>query len=369
MKEPRLLILSASTGNGHMSAAGALEAEAKSQGLWAQAVDVLDHVPKGFRAWYRGGYEQLVRKNPRTWGHLYKTSDRPLFNYQVQTVMDRQFTRRIHHLIAETKPDWVVCTHSLPQPRLAVARKLYGFRMAIVVTDLYVHRMWLRGKPDHFFVPQEWSADVLEKRIPGSRAITDVTGIPIHPLFTQPIDRAAFRAAHGIPDSATVALISSGGIGGGPMADATDAVLNAGGHAVLITGRHEAATRAMTQRYGGNSGVTVLGSIPQADMAAWMQSSEFLVSKPGGLTTFEALASGLPFLVFWPFLIPGQEEGNAEFLEEQGAGMIARNVADLRYMARRLVDQPETRSEMRRCALAQAIPDSTQRIIGRLREL
>ena len=78
-------MLSASTGNGHMAAAYALEDEARGQGFEAKTADALVFASKGFRAWYAGGYETLVRRRPELWGHLYRSSDRPMFNYHFQT--------------------------------------------------------------------------------------------------------------------------------------------------------------------------------------------------------------------------------------------------------------------------------------------
>ncbi|MEZ5163479.1 MAG: hypothetical protein R2688_06955 [Fimbriimonadaceae bacterium] len=140
-EKPRILVLSASTGNGHTSAADAIVAQAQAMGLHAVHEDVLDFTSKGFRKWYRGGYETLVRRRPKMWGHLYRTSDRPRFNYYFQTGLDKQFCRPLSKIIRSHKPDWVICTHSLPQPALARMRDQISFRMGVVVTDLYVHRM------------------------------------------------------------------------------------------------------------------------------------------------------------------------------------------------------------------------------------
>ncbi len=364
---PKLLILSASTGNGHVSAAQALEAEAKSQGLVALHVDCMDRTSRGFTTWYRGGYETLVRQRPQMWGHLYRSSDRPLFNFGFQTSLDWWFCRTLEPLLAELRPDWVVCTHSLPQPRLAVLRKKYGFKVGIVVTDLYPHRMWMRGRPDHFFVPQEWSKQVLTKRYPRANRHVDVTGIPINPVFLLPRSKLGLRVA--LRMSGVTALVASGGIGGGPVLEVLPVLLEAGINLHVIAGRNDALLQELRSQYSADDRVVLHGQVTQPEMADLMSSCDFVVSKPGGLTTFEALAVGLPFLVYWPFLIPGQEEGNAEYLEEVGAGRIARDLTQLSGIVNEFVETRDVLPEMSRRALQQAKPQATQQIIRRLREL
>lgn len=363
--KPRILVLSASTGNGHTSAADAIVAQAQAMGLHAVHEDVLDFTSKGFRKWYRGGYETLVRRRPKMWGHLYRSSDRPRFNYYFQTGLDRKFCRPLAKIIRSHKPDWVICTHSLPQPALAQMRAQYPFRMGVVVTDLYVHRMWLRGKPDWFFVPQEYSRNILAQRLPSVKDQITVSGIPVHPVFESAPRKEDARAQLEIEDSAELALVSSGGIGGGPLLEAVEALRIQGLLVTVIAGRNDAMRTALKNRFQDDSRVNVLGHIDQATMAKHMAAADFLVAKPGGLTTFEALTVGLPFLVYWPFLIPGQEEGNADFLEECGAGVIARNINELESQANILKD-PVLRDQMSRAAKAHAPSHSAEKIVQQI---
>lgn len=372
----RILILSASTGNGHISAAKAIEAVCKAEGVHGRYVDALKFAPRLFQLWYGGGYEMVVRRAPSSWGRLYKVSDEPNISYRVQTRMDHGFLFRLRKLLEEERPDWVVCTHSLPQPKLAELREEFGFRMAIVVTDLYPHLMWLRGEPDHFFVPSEWSKQILEDRRPGAGAITTVTGIPIHPVFSKQFSRIQVEASLGCKPGARIITITSGGIGGGPFALALKALfsLDREVHLEVICGRNEARRRDIEKRvkkvpFNSKVSVKVRGHITQEEMALRMQVSEFLISKPGGLTTSECLAVGCPMLVFHPFLIPGQEEGNAEFLVKEGAGAEATTIDQLVSVARDLLDHPEKLASMRLKAQSFGLPHAAEDIVKTLLEL
>lgn len=372
MSGPSILVLSASTGNGHVSAGKAIVAEALERGLRAEHVDVMDWVTPGFRRWYRGGYETLVRRNPKTWGHLYRTSDRKRFNYYFQTALDTAFCKRLGRLLDEWRPDWVVCTHSLPQPALDRFRGL-GFRVAVTVTDLYVHRMWLRGRVDTYFVPQEWSREVLERRLPDFRGDVVVSGMPVNAVFRSVgrgggvrLSVAAELGFGEVSEEETWILVSSGGIGGGPLLSAVEVLGRLPVRTVVVAGRNARMKADLEALSAGFDRVHVLGAVEQGTMAALMGASDLLVSKPGGLTTFEALTVGLPFVVYWPFLIPGQEEGNAAFLEECGAGVIVRSKEDLgRTVERLLADRP-TLERMRAAALGQAKPEATRVIVDHL---
>lgn len=364
----KVLLLSASTGNGHMSAARAIESELRSRGHDATTVDVLDHTGRGFRGWYRGGYEVLVRKKPQLWGRLYKASDRKLFSYYFQTGLDHTFVGRMRRYFETERPDWALCTHSLPQPALARWRKRTRFKMGVVVTDLYPQLMWLRGDPDWFFVPGEWSLSTLIERHPRAEGRTTVTGIPIDPVFAVPQDRADARKAMGLDPNKRTILVTSGGIGGGPMGEVAAALRSLEGdfQAVLVCGRSEAALQAANAAAQGDRRLSVKGHQPIEAMAGFMHASDLIVAKPGGITTFEALASGLPFVVFEPFLIPGQEELNAEFLVDEGIGVKVESADGLaKTVGGLLSDGPklETMSSQARC---RAKPYAARDIVTRL---
>lgn len=372
----RILVLSASTGNGHISAAKAIEAVCRQQGHHTKMVDALKYAPKPFQMWYGGGYELVVRRAPASWGMLYKVSDEPNLPYKVQTKMDYGFLAKLKRLLAEERPDWVVCTHSLPQPRLAELRKEFGFKMAIVVTDLYPHLMWLRGEPDWYFVPSEWSRDILEQRQPGSANITTVTGIPVHPVFSKTFSEDEIARATGRQPGKPIITLTSGGIGGGPFGEALRALLKLDRpvHIEVICGRNEARRRDIERRvtklpYNSPVSVKVRGHISQEEMALRMHASEFLISKPGGLTTSECLAVGCPMLVYHPFLIPGQEEGNAEFLVQEGAGVEARTPEELVATVRDLLADPERLAKMRQIARSHGKPKAADDIVAQLNRL
>ncbi|MCS6775647.1 MAG: glycosyltransferase [Chloroherpetonaceae bacterium] len=363
---PRVMLVSASTGNGHNSAARALQVALAQQGIEAPLVDTLDYCPASFRAWFRDGYEVLVLHKPDLWGHLYRTSDRPRFNYRFQTMLDFLFVARINELIQAHRPDWIVCTHSLPLPRLAhIHRRNPSFRVGVVVTDLYPHRMWLRGNPHHYFVPDEWTRTILLQRKPDTAGHISVTGIPINPVFGQKQNPREAREQLGLHPELPTVLFTAGGIGAGPVEEATRALLRMRlpAQVVVVCGRNEGLYHRMCRRQtqltaGTPVRLALRGHVPQAEMAALMRASDLLVGKPGGLTMSECLATGCPFIIYMPVLIPGQEEGNARFLQDVGAGLAVHHRDELPSTVQALLQDPPRLAAMRDAALKVARPNA-----------
>ena len=300
--------------------------------------------------WFQGGYETLVRKCPSAWGHLYRSSDRKRFNYRFQTALDLAYCAPIERLISEFNPDWVLCTHSLPQPRLAKLREKYGFRIAIVITDLHPHLVWLRGEPDFFFVPTESSRAELEQRYPASRGVTEIVGIPVAPYFS-PSDIEPTRV-----------LISAGGIGGGPVRDVAAALRHLPAKVTVVCGRNA----SLFEELSTWTDIDALGQVPQAQMADLIRESHFIVGKPGGLTTFESLACGVPLVMFEPLIIPGQEEDNAAFLEQVGAGIRVSRLDRLEPTCHELLENSPKLELLRRAARQNGIPDAATLVLNRL---
>lgn len=363
MTSPRLLLLTASTGNGHISANKALEAAARKAGLEAFGADVMEHCHHAFRWWFAGGYERTVRASPNLWGHLYKKSDRPYLYYQVQTFLDHNFCGGIRHLIESSRPDVVICTHSVAQPRLNDFRKEYGFRMAVVVTDIHPHRMWLRGKPDFFFAPTEETLERLQARNSGFAKKCEVVGMPVNEAFVEASKKRQPRGER------PRVLVTAGGIGGGPLLAVAEMLEGLDVEADVVAGRNPSTEAKLRAAYPDHARIRIHGHIPQTQMAELMANADMMVAKPGGLTTFESLVCGVPFVIFQPLLIPGQEEDNARYLQRIGAGESCEDLEQLLGTVRKLAESADLREEMRASALAHARPNAADDIIRRVREM
>jgi len=369
----RTLILTASIGNGHVTAAAALEEAMRRHDMEVRTLDILDVVSPACRAWYRGGYENLVRRAPRLWGMLYRLTDGRSPLYTLQSKMDLMAFSRLTDFLNSYAPELVVCPHYLPLPRLdRYARSCRGAKPKIVtvLTDVYPHRLWLGGRSDHFCVPTDYSRQVLERRRPEYKGRVSTTGIPIDTLFGEQESQAAARLRLGLDPALPTLLVTSGGIGGGPLREVTAALaaLDRPCQAVIVCGRNEGALRLLNQTLEELAPCTKVrfvakGLVPRDEMAGLMRASDLLVGKPGGATFSEALASGAPMLIYSPLIIPGQEESNADYLMENGTALRVEAPDELTTRVSALLSAPCDLERMRCNSLRIGRPHAADAIV------
>src|SRR5215831_6093040 len=217
--KPRVLLLSARSGAGHVRAAEALEKAFLARGdSTVEHIDALDYVSKLFERAYDKAYLAMVRRAPEWMGVLYERTDQPWRHLRPRLALDRLNTGPMIRLLKRVQPDLCVATHFLPAEMIAwlIAKKKLRARNAIVVTDYDVHALWLCRAVDRYYLAIEEAAEYLA-HIGVRREKLRVTGIPIDPLFAVPLPRAEARGHLRLDEEATVILISAGGYGLGPI--------------------------------------------------------------------------------------------------------------------------------------------------------
>jgi len=235
-------------------------------------------------------------------------------------------------MLKRAQPDLCVATHFLPAEILAwlIAKNKLRARNAIVVTDYDVHAMWLCRTVDRYYVAIPEAAEYLAG-IGVPREIIRVTGIPIDPLFSAAVDRAAARKHLKLDAAAPVILIAAGGYGIGPVEQLVRDLLalQKPWQIVAIAGKSEQVKKKLEDiaanagnLHGGAARLCPVGFTREMDQ--YMAAADLLVGKAGGLTTSEALARALPMALIEP--IPGQEERNADHLLEEGAAIRCNNL-------------------------------------------
>ncbi len=158
-RSPRVLILSAAVGAGHVRAAQALESTFAASVFPGQArhVDVLGYTNAAFRALYSRGYLELVNKAPDLLGWLYDWLDVPWKNNRLQLAFEKLNLGPFVRLLTDLRPDWALCTHFLPASIIAWLRRQrrFGLPQAVVVTDFDVHALWLLRDVEHYEIECE----------------------------------------------------------------------------------------------------------------------------------------------------------------------------------------------------------------------
>jgi processive 1,2-diacylglycerol beta-glucosyltransferase len=340
----RILVLSASVGAGHLRAAQAVELALRQTvpDATVQNLDVLTLTNAAFRHVYAKAYLDLVNKAPHVLGYFYDMMDRPSrsgkngSNWLRLQVEKLNLTRFIKVLQSQAW-DLVINTHFLPAEIIASlrAKKRLKIPQVTVTTDFETHRLWVNQPCEHYFTATDEGALYLQSwGVP--KGDTTPTGIPIHPVFSEPRDRAACRSRLGLALNRPVVLQLSGGFGVGPIEKIYRGLLQVEEplEILTVTARNEKAMGQLKKiDVPARHRAHVLGFTEQIDKL--MAAADLVLSKPGGLTTSETLACGTAMVVVNP--IPGQESRNSDFLLENGAAIKVNNIATLAHKVTALV--------------------------------
>lgn len=371
----RILVLSASAGAGHLRAAEAIERAIVAEGAAEEVrnVDTLAYTNRVFRHLYSKTYIEMVNKMPEVLGWLYDQLDKPWQHERRRLALDKLNTRPFVKMLAEYRPDLIVCTHFLPAEIISwlKAKGRADFPLAVVVTDFDVHAMWLCRHAEHYFVALEETRVHLEKLgVPPARV--SVTGIPIDPVFAEPKDKGEMRTKHGLDPDLTTILLSAGGFGVGPVEHMIESLsgMRHPAQVVALCGRNEELRQRvgrLAARVAGTGKLVVKAVGHTKEMDEYMSAADILLGKPGGLTTSEALSKGLAFVIVNP--IPGQEERNSDHLLEEGVAIRCNNLPALAYKIDRLLAEPARFDAMRAASRRMARPEAAREIVRTLPSL
>jgi processive 1,2-diacylglycerol beta-glucosyltransferase len=371
----RVLVLSASAGAGHLRAAEAVQKAivARDLATEVQHLDVLKYTNKVFRHLYSKAYIDLVNKAPEVLGWLYDHLDNPAKNDPIRLAFDRLNANPFIRYLQRYQPDIAVCTHFLPSGIISSLKAEGKVQVmnTVVVTDFDVHAMWLCRRVEQYFVALE-ETKVHLRALGVPESLVTISGIPIDPVFAQHKDKRAMRRKHGFEHDRLTILVSAGGFGVGPVGHMLQALarLSHPARVIAVCGRNEALRAELQEtvkKLASRSAVsfTLVGFTTAMDEL--MVAADLFVGKPGGLTTSECLAKGLPMVVINP--IPGQEERNSDHLLEQGAAIRCNNLPALGYKIDTLIDTPGKLDKMGEKALAMGQPEAAFLVADRLAAL
>lgn len=328
--------------------------------------DALKYTNKLFRDFYSTLYTKLVKNAPTLLGYFYRTSDEPWKNDAVRLQFDRLNTRPLVKFIQDFDPHITVCTHFMPAGIIShlIQKKELKAHLSIVVTDMDCHAMWLSRLFDRYFVAiDEAKAHLEALGLPGERI--SVSGIPIDPAFAPSNDREMLRAKYGLRPGKPTLLLSAGALGVSPAALIVERLrdhLRTDVDVIVICGKDEELCEEITVSVHGDPRFHVHGYTDK--MHEFMKVSDLFIGKPGGLTTSEALACGLPLAIISP--IPGQEERNSDHLLEDGAAIKCNELTTLPFKIERLLQDRERLAAMQERARALGRPYAAQAVVETL---
>jgi len=333
-----LLYMSFSPGSGHYQAAQALE-KAFGQ-LYPQVqtmtIDFFVFIPPMLKKAIVKVYFEMVRLTPRVYRYLWQ-SDRRKKSARIRGVINRLSSERFKEFLQDFGPEAVVCTQAFPCGALSTLKKRekIGIPLVAVGTDFDMHLYWLYEEVDLYVVATDFArAKLLKKGVEQEKI--KLIGIPIDPVFNQRKDKLSLKEKMGLDLKMPTLLVMGGSRGLGSTEDIIRSLddISLPFQVIVVAGINKPLRERLNFLSGELSRpLHVVGYVDNID--EMMEVADLLITKPGGLTSTEALAKGLPLIIIDP--LPGQEELNARYLIERGIAMRANNPEEVGKAASNLL--------------------------------
>ncbi len=344
----RTLILSCNTGAGHNSCAKAIREIYEAHGEVCQIADALEFISDRASKFISNWHTRIYRYAPRVFKAGYQDVEERESIFREGTPVYKYLTsgsERMREYVADGGFDNVICTHVFPALALTdmQRRQPLSIRTSFVATDYTCSPCAADSKLDYYFIPSPLlTQEFVDCGVPREKIVP--CGLPVKQAFYKHGGRREAKRALGLPEDGQNLLMMCGSMGCGPICELTELLGPALGDKQTLTvicGTNE-ELRSKLQRHAENSHVRIEGLV--TNMPQWMQASELTLTKPGGLSTTEAMASGLPMVLI--DAVAGCEEHNLDFFLGLGAAETADTPQALAATALALLARPERLAAM-----------------------
>ena len=321
----KILILTVTAGQGHNITAKALSDYFSSAGVESEVFDTYKHISSVLAKTLDKGYNFSTKNMKKIYASWYELIE----NRRDEKDYDKNSPMRAFHSFLSSKllvkideyaPDAVICTHILPGMLMDILKikSLISVPVYCVLTDFVFHPYWEEARNADYIVTATELLNLQAFKKGYKRPQILPFGIPINPRFAKHESKQKTRRILGLDPGKFTILLMGGGIGYGNMFETFEQIdeLNIECQIIAVCGRNE-KLKLKIDAAGKRKRVLCLGFADNIDQI--MDASDCIITKPGGLTTSEALAKNLPIIIINP--IPGQEERNAEFLLNNGVAM------------------------------------------------
>lgn len=370
----KFLIITSATGGGHTSAAAAI-----ADGLKRfSAPDCLVNIARAIEESHflarklADFYNYLLRHHQPLMKYYYAAIER--FKPNESNLIYRLGVNYLRQLFERFCPQVVISVHPMTQHLFARVMKELGLLETIplvtVVTDP-CYGFWSGWACEdvslYLVATEEARQQLIDYGIHAEKI--KICGIPIHPKFhyENEEDRLTARAELGLDPEKFTVFVNAGWIGGGNIPHIFEQMVDAGqqfenAQGIFLAGRNEelqkdAERLARRSRFP----IKIIGYTDA--MEKLMRAADVMVSKLGGLTTFEALASRLPIIADVTTVPMPQESQTAQLLARHKAGILLERAGDVVPIVRRLIANPAEHAALRLASAKIAIPDATRRIV------
>ena len=338
----KILIIHASAGNGHKTAAKALKEafeELYSQQVTIKLVDALEYSNLIYKESYSKSYWAMTNYAPKLWGLLYKKTDqknKKSLSKKIVSTFDQLNTIKLNSLVDEYKPDHIISTHYLPADVLTKSKKI---EHSVVVTDYEIHSYWIRENVNQYFVASEMTKLMLHYRSQMPLNKIHDFGIPVSARFSKKLNKNFIKSIGLNPKHKTILVYGEGVWTQGLMEYiASFHKIKHSLNIIFLAGKNEKLKTLLEETsFPKNINKHVIGFV--TDIENYINISDLIITKPGGLIVSECLAMNKAMLLILP--IPGQEDANSDFLTEHGAAMRAKDPISFQSKLEILLQNPE----------------------------
>lgn len=320
--QKKIMILTASTGGGHNKASKAIQEELKKLNIDSEIVDCFKDVGtvgKALDIMVSGGYEKSAQYVPRVYGKAYEVSDKKI----VRKTFDHNIITKYMeiNILKKIKSDnitHIIGTHPFPMIAVSNLKNKCKINLPIysVITDYTIHLAHIADEIDNYIVAHEDTKTMLENDGVQSEHIYPL-GIPISMKDYTDEDIQIFKKENEIDNKFTV-LVVGGSFGAGDIKSVYKELLKVPDiNIIIICGRNETLKEKLSNKARDSKNVKIVGFTKEIEK--YYQASDIIITKPGGLTVTECMQKKLPMII--PFFIPGQEEGNKDFVVNNQMGV------------------------------------------------
>ncbi len=332
-----------------------------------QTVDSYQYAASIFAKVVADGYIGMVKTVPQLYRYIYDRAEQATHVPALRRFVSRYTATNLRRFVEGAEPDLVVCTHAFPCGVMSEYKQQFDPALPVVgiVTDFAVHPFWIYTNVDAYAVATpEMRAALVARGVREERVV--LSGIPVDSRFGEPrLPVDALRAELDLPRDRPVVLLMGGGVGIGPLEKmmralaAVDVPLSA----AVIVGRNSALERRVIAAAERTAyPLRVYGFVN--NVFDFMHASDVLLSKPGGLTSSEALVARIPMVLVKP--LPGQEERNTRYLVARQAALRARGAVQVAAAVTDVLTSATCREDLADRIDTLRHPDAAQRVAERI---
>lgn len=360
----RILLMYISENSGHHHACLALEQALHllDTGVETRSINSFNYTNPILEKIINKTYMTVIKNRPEVWQYLYDNPTVVKKTQRLKASIHRYNSGKMKTLIDEFNPGSIICTQAFPCGIIADLKRTYNLSLPLigVLTDYAPHSYWVYNDVDAYIVPAEETGERLIENGVAQQKIKPL-GIPVNPKFHMSQNRQELLHKYSLHPEIPVILIMGGGQGLGPiknmvtLLDKSAAVLQN----IVVTGNNRRLYKYFMRARKTFKKNTVVLSFSE-EINELMDIASLIITKPGGITTAEAMAKNLPMVIINP--IPGQEAMNTKYLLRNKLAVKANDEKDAVVLTEELLSNSEKLSNIRSNIKDHAKSDSSIRI-------